>query len=76
MQSFFPMSRGDLTFIVALLVFAIVAFLPWARSAQWFGMPMQGWMMALLMVLAPTIALTRLMIERRGAATSDQEPRS
>lgn len=76
MKSFFPMARGDSFFILSLLVFATIAFLPWARKLEWFGMPMQGWMMALLMVFAPTIALLRLMIDRQGSRDSNQERHS
>ena len=32
MANFFPISRGDLAFIVILLVFVFVSFLPWSRS--------------------------------------------
>jgi len=72
MSNFFPISRGDLWFIVALLAFSVVSFLPWSRSIKWNGMAMLGWMMALLMVLSPTIALWRIMAERPGAATSEE----
>ena len=66
MQNFFPISRGDLGFMVALLALVLVSFLPWTRDAQWAGMSMLGWMMALLMVISPTIALVRLFAERRA----------
>jgi hypothetical protein len=65
MRNFFPMTRGDFSFIFVLIVFSFVSFLPWSRSMSWAGMAMQGWMMALLMVIAPTIALARLLIVRR-----------
>ena len=65
MSNFFPMPRGDLAFIVVLLVMAVVSFLAWSREAEWAGMAMLGWMMAGLMVLAPIIALVRLA--RRGS---------
>ncbi len=73
MKKFFPMSRGDFCFVVALLVLALVSFLPWARSAQWAGMSMLGWMMALLMVLSPTIALVRVIGERSRSASRREE---
>ena len=63
MSNFFPMSKSDLLFIVILLVFAVVSFLPWSRDLYWGGMAMLGWMMAILMVLSPTIALVRLLRE-------------
>jgi hypothetical protein len=65
MSNFFPMSRGDLWFVVALLAFSFVSFLPWSRSINWGGMALLGWLMALLMVLSPTIALLRIMAERK-----------
>jgi hypothetical protein len=64
MQNFFPMSRGDLLFLGLLGTFSVVSFLPWSRSLSWGGMAMQGWMMALLMVVAPTLALLRLLLSR------------
>jgi hypothetical protein len=71
MSNFFPISRGDVAFIVILLVFAVVSFLPWSRESAWAGMDMLGWMMAILMVLSPVIALIRLRQERTG--TGDDE---
>jgi len=71
MSNFFPISRGDVAFIVILLVFAVVSFLPWSRESAWAGMDMLGWMMAILMVLSPVIALIRLRQERSG--TGDDE---
>ena len=65
MSNFFAMSRGDLLFIVSLLLFAFVSFLPWSREMQWGGMALLGWMMAALMVFSPAVALVRLRRERR-----------
>ena len=73
MKSFFPMSRGDVCFMVTLLALAMVSFLPWTRNAQWAGMSMLGWMMALLMVFSPTIALVRFVGERNKAALRREE---
>lgn len=67
-KQFFPMSLGDKLFIGVLLVFSFVSFLPWSRSISWAGMAMQGWMMALLMVLSPAIAIGRLF-----AGSGEQE---
>ena len=61
MRDFFPMTRGDFLFILGLLLFAVVSFLPVTREARWAGMSMLGWMMAALMVLSPSIALARLI---------------
>ena len=71
MSNFFPMARGDLAFVVILLILAVVSFLPWSRSAEWGGMAMLGWMMAGLMVVAPLIALVRL--RRAAKAHHDAE---
>lgn len=73
MSDFFPMSRGDRCFIVALLAFSFVSFLPWSRNMQWGGMAMLGWMMALLMLLSPTIAVLRLLAERPAGGGTSQE---
>ena len=62
-KDFFPLSRGDAAFILGLLAFAVVAFLPAVREVEWAGMSLLGWMMAALMVLSPTIALLRLARE-------------
>ena len=74
MSNFFPMSRGDLLFIVTLLVFAVVSFLPWSRDAYWSGMAMLGWMMAILMVLSPAIALIRLLRESKARDQGEGAP--
>ena len=60
MSGFFRLPKGDLLYIVALLLFALVAFLPWSRQTTWGGMAALGWLMAALMVLSPLIALARL----------------
>ena len=71
MSNYFQIPRGDLVFIVVLLVFAVVSFLPWSREYQWAGMAMLGWMMAILMVLSPVIALIRLKRRSGGAPKND-----
>ena len=73
MRQFFPMSRGDLLFIIVLLIFAVVSFLPWSRESSWGGMAMLGWMMAALMVLSPAIALFRLRGQRHRSQSTDGE---
>jgi hypothetical protein len=75
MKNFFPMSRGDLCFIVVLLALAVVSFLPWTRNMQWAGMSMLGWMMVLLMVLSPTLALVRVIGDRTRSASRREETR-
>jgi hypothetical protein len=67
MNDFFPMSRGDLLFICVLVLISFVSFLPWSRSVAWGGMAAQGWMMAFLMVVSPSIALFRLVTARHDS---------
>ena len=74
MKRFFPMPVGDALFIIALLVFSFVSFLPWSQRTTWNGMAMLGWMMALLMVLSPSIALFRLLVtDRTQTPGSDKD---
>ena len=65
MRGFFPMSRGDLAYVILLLGFAVVAFLPWAREVHFVGVALVGWLMALLMIVAPVVAIIRILQERR-----------
>lgn len=74
MQSFFPMSRGDLAYIVSVLAFAVVAFLPWARDVEVGGMALVGWLMAALMIFAPIVALVRIATRRPASKTQDEAP--
>lgn len=60
MPDFFPLPRGDRWFILSILAFAVVAFLPWTHTIEVAGMALFGWMMAALMVVAPIVALVRL----------------
>ncbi len=65
MNGFFPMRRGDVVYLVLVIVFAVVSLLPWAREVDVGGMVLLGWLMAALMVLSPVIALVRIARERR-----------
>jgi len=65
MKQFFPLSRGDALYLVGLIVFAGVAFMPWTREVQLAGVALIGWLMAGLMVVAPVVALIRVARERR-----------
>ena len=60
MSNFFPMPRGNRWYILTILVFAIVSFLPWSHRIEVAGMALFGWLMAALMVVAPVVALLRL----------------
>jgi hypothetical protein len=64
MSNFYPMKRGDLLYIIFLLVFTIISFLPWTRGIYIFGMALFGWLMVILMVGSPAIVLLRFLAER------------
>lgn len=61
MSNFFPMPRGDRWYLIAIIVFSFISFLPWSQGIHVAGMALFGWLMAALMVLSPTIALIRLI---------------
>lgn len=65
MPPFFPMPSGDRWFLLTIITFAIIAFLPWMQEMQISGMALFGWMMAALMILSPAIALIRLLRQNR-----------
>jgi hypothetical protein len=65
------MPRGDRWYLTALIAIAVVAFLPWSRVTHVGVLPLFAWLMAGLMVLAPIVALVRLL--REGGA-SDARP--
>ena len=60
MSNFFPLPRGDRWYVLAVLLFAVVSFLPWSHTVKVAGMALFGWLMAGLMVFAPAVALLRL----------------
>ena len=74
MSNFFPLPRGDRWYIVALLVFAAVSFLPWSHTIDVAGMALFGWLMAGLMVLAPVVAL--FWLRARSSHPSKQDTAS
>jgi hypothetical protein len=61
MSNFFPMPGGDRWFLLTIIIFSIIAFLPWTQEIQISDMALFGWMMAALMTLAPAIVLIRLI---------------
>jgi len=65
MSDFYQMKRSDFWFLIAILIFAFISFLPWSRRIIISGMALFGWMMVALMVISPTFVLVRLFIERR-----------
>ncbi|MCA9714931.1 MAG: hypothetical protein H6713_43095 [Myxococcales bacterium] len=66
-SSFYPMARGDRVYILVVLGAAVIAFLPTWHGVQLRGMALRGWLLAALMLLAPIVALARLLARRRGA---------
>jgi len=65
-SGFFPLERADRWTLAVLVVYAVVAFLPWWREVEVGGMALFGWLMAGLMVLSPILALVRLLARRGG----------
>ena len=63
-SNFYPMKRGDLLYILFLIVFTIITFLPWTRGIYIFGMALFGWLLVILMVGSPGIVLIRFLAER------------
>jgi predicted ABC-type exoprotein transport system permease subunit len=62
MRAFFPISRADRLYLALLVALAVVAFLPWSRNTAAGSLPVFAWLMVALMVLAPLVALVRLLL--------------
>ncbi|MDZ7369363.1 MAG: hypothetical protein ONB43_26430 [candidate division KSB1 bacterium] len=71
MSNFFPMPRGDRWYLLVIIVFSFISFLPWTQRIHLAGMALFGWLMAALMILSPTIALIRLI--RRHVANGGKK---
>lgn len=69
MTHFFIMPRGDRWYLLAILLFAALAFLPWAKHIHISGMALFGWLMAALMIFSPALALVLLWRERKNSRT-------
>jgi hypothetical protein len=65
------MPRGDRWYLAALVLVGVVAFLPWSRATQVGVLPLFAWLMAGLMVVAPLVALVRLLSERPSQTGGD-----
>jgi len=65
MSDFYPMKRSDFWYLIAIITFAFISFLPWARRIVISGLALFGWMMVALMVISPTLVLIRLFFEKR-----------
>lgn len=66
MGHFFAMIRSDRWYLLALVVFSVIAFMPWWREMYLAGMSVFGWLMAVLMVFSPTLAVFVFRQERRA----------
>ena len=64
MSNFFSMPRGDRWYLIVIIAFSFISFLPWTQGIHLAGMALFGWLMAVLMILSPTIALIRLIRHR------------
>ncbi len=69
MSHFFPMPRRDRWYLLAILIFAGIAFLPWTKQIHFAGMALFGWLMAALMIFSPTLALLLLWREQKRRHT-------
>ena len=57
MKGFFPMRGAELAVLGFLVLFSILSFLPVWRTVEVFGMAVFGWLMAVLMLISPALAL-------------------
>lgn len=60
------MPRGDRWYLMIVIAFAFISFLPWSRMIYVSGMALFGWLMAGLMLLSPAIALLLLWVEKKN----------
>jgi len=65
MSHFFAMPSGDRRYLLAILLFAFISFLPWTKHIHFAGMALFGWLMAALMIFSPAIALFYLLREQK-----------
>ncbi len=63
-RGFFALPSGDRWYLGVLVAMAALAFTPWSRATELGGLPLFAWFMTALMVLAPAIALVRLIGHR------------
>ena len=61
MSNFIGMPSGDRWYLIVLIGFSAVAFLPFWRGIEVMGLSMLGWWMVFLMVYVPTSALIRFV---------------
>jgi hypothetical protein len=57
LKSFFPMNRAEAAALLFLVAFSFFSFLPAWRTTEVVGLAVFGWLMAVLMVVSPALAL-------------------
>lgn len=67
MASFFRLRKSELWFLILLILFSALSFLPVWREIYIAGMSLFGWWMAALMILSPLGALAIFVYERKRA---------
>lgn len=60
------MRRSEAATLGFLIAFAAFAFIPAWRTAELWGMAVFGWLIALLMLLSPALALAAIVAGRRS----------
>ena len=65
MASFFRMRKREFWFLILLVRFSALSFLPVWRDIYIAGMSFFGWWMAALMILSPLGALAIFVYERK-----------
>ena len=73
MKQFFPMRRSEKIVLPFLITFAAISFLPVWRTIEVGGMAVFGWLMAILMLIAPVLTLLAL---RRSDRLDKNQPSS
>ena len=73
-KQFFPMRRSQGWTLLVLVVFSVFAFLPAWRTEVLGGMVVFGWLMALLMVASPTLALLIFVLDKRASRRRVDSP--
>lgn len=57
MKQLFPMERREAYVLLFLVGFSAFSFIPQWREIEVAGMAVFGWLMSILMLLSPTLAL-------------------
>jgi hypothetical protein len=59
------MGRGEAATLIFLILFSTISFLPVWRTLEVAGLAVFGWLMAVLMVISPALALGLFVWRRR-----------